>query len=268
MQTRAFGLTGFELPVIGMGSWQTLDLPGAEQPLADAVVGSALDAGTTVFDSSPMYGQAEERLGEALSPRRDGAFLATKTWSRTQDAAEARYKEQLGFFGGQIELMQIHNLVDWEERLAWLERERDGGRIGLIGATHYSPSAFAELERVMRTGRIQAIQIPYNPLERDVEDRILPLADELGLGVLVMRPLGGGALASIDPGERALAELGVESFAEALLRWALTDRRVHVLIPATSRPERARSNAAAGSRPGLDAERRTLVERIVARGGG
>lgn len=268
MQTRAFGLAGPELPVIGMGSWLTLDLPPGEQPQADEVVRSALDAGTTVFDSSPMYGHAEERLGEALSPRRAEAFVATKTWSRTQAGAEARYTEQLHFFGGRIELMQIHNLVEWEERLAWLERERDGGRIGLIGVTHYSPSAFGELERVMRSGRIQAIQIPYNPLEREVEERILPLAEELGLDVLVMRPLGGGQLAQLDPGERALAQLGVSSFAEALLRWALADPRVHVLIPATSRPERARSNAAAGSGPGLDPERRTLVERIVARGGG
>jgi aryl-alcohol dehydrogenase-like predicted oxidoreductase len=268
MQTRKFGLAGPDLPVIGMGSWLTLDLPPGKQALADEVVVSALDAGTTVFDSSPMYGHAEERLGGALSARRDEAFLATKTWSRTQDAAEARYAEQLRFFGGRIELMQIHNLVDWDERLTWLERERDAGRIRLIGATHYSPGAFGELARVMRSGRIQAIQIPYNPLEREVEERILPLADELGLGVLVMRPLGGGALASIDPGEEALAELGVDSFAEALLRWALADPRVHVLIPATSRPERARSNAAAGSGPGLDPERRTLVERIVARGGG
>ncbi|HET8672050.1 MAG TPA: aldo/keto reductase [Thermoleophilaceae bacterium] len=268
MQTRAFGLAGPDLPVIGMGSWQTLDLPPGEQPLADDVVGSALDAGTTVFDSSPMYGRSEERLGEALSARRADAFLATKTWSRTQDAAEARYAEQLRFFGGRIDLMQIHNLVDWEERLAWLERERAGGRIGLIGATHYSPGAFAELERVMRSGRIQAIQIPYNPLKREVEKRILPLAEELGLGVLVMRPFDGGELAGIDPGERALAQLGVDSFSEALLRWALADPRVHVLIPATSRPERARSNAAAGSGSGLDPERRTLVERIVAHGGG
>lgn len=268
MQTRAFGLAGPELPVIGMGSWQTLDLPPGEQQRANDVIGSALDAGTTVFDSSPMYGHAEERLGTALSPRRREAFLATKTWSRTQNAAEARYAEQLRFFGAHIELMQIHNLVDWEERLAWLERERERGRIGLIGATHYSPSAFGELERVMRSGRIQAIQIPYNPLEREAEERILPLAEELGLGVLVMRPLGGGELAGIDPGEPALAELGVESFAEALLRWALADTRVHVLIPATSRPERARSNAAAGSAPALDPDLRTLVERIVARGGG
>src|SRR3954447_8441444 len=114
MQTRSFGKTGQELPVIGMGSWQTLDLPEREQPLADEVVSAALDAGTTVFDSSPMYGRSEEVLGRALARRRDGTFLATKTWSRTQAAAEARFAEQLRFFGGHIELMQIHNLVDWE----------------------------------------------------------------------------------------------------------------------------------------------------------
>lgn len=263
MDTRAFGATGVELPVIGMGSWQTLDLPAGEQPLADEVVSSALGAGTTVFDSSPMYGRAEEVLGKALEPRRGEAFLATKTWSRTQRAAESRYADQLRFFGGHIELMQIHNLLDWEERLEWLERERDAGRIGLIGATHYSPSAFGELERVMRSGRIGAIQIPYNPREREVEARILPLAEEVGLGVVVMRPLGGGSLARISARAEDLERLGVHSWAQALLKWALADTRVHVLIPATSKPERAAENAAAGSGPVLDPDKRALVERIA-----
>jgi len=263
METRAFGATGVDLPVIGMGSWQTLDLPPGEQPLAEQVVSSALDAGTTVFDSSPMYGRAEEVLGKALAPRRAEAFLATKTWSQTQRAAESRYAEQLDFFGGHIELMQIHNLVDWEERLEWLEGERDAGRIGLIGATHYSPRAFGELERVMRTGRISAIQIPYSPREREVEDRILPLAEELGLGVVVMRPLGGGSLARRSPPAEELAPLGVDTWAQALLKWALADERVHVLIPATSKPERPAENAAAGSGPAFDPEQRALVERLA-----
>jgi aryl-alcohol dehydrogenase-like predicted oxidoreductase len=268
MKSRNFGKTGLQLPEIGMGSWQTLDVSEHEQPLADEVVGAALDAGTTVFDSSPMYGRSEEVLGRALEGRSDGVFLATKTWSRRQAAAEARFAEQLRFFGGHIQLMQIHNLVRWKKRLRWLERERDAGRIGLIGATHFSPSAFADLEQVMRTGRIQAIQIPYNPHEREVEERILPLAEELGLGVLVMRPLGGGTLARLSPSAEELAELGVDTWAQALLRWALGDARVHVLIPATSKPERARENAAAGSGPALDAEQRRLVERISERGGG
>ena len=268
MRTRSFGNSGPELPEIGMGSWQTLDVPEREQPLADEVVGAALDAGTTVFDSSPMYGRSEEVLGRALDGRREGVFLATKTWSRTQAAAEARFAEQLDFFGGHIELMQIHNLVDWEERLAWLERERDAGRVGLIGATHYSAGAFDELERVMRTERIEAIQIPYNPYEREVEQRILPLADELGLGVLVMRPLGGGSLVQLSPGADELAALGVDTWAQALLKWALGEPRVHVLIPATSKPDRARENASAGEGAPFDDEQRRLVERIAGRDGG
>ncbi len=268
MRTRSFGNTGPELPEIGMGSWQTLDVPEREQPLADEVVGAALDAGTTVFDSSPMYGRSEEVLGRALDGRREGVFLATKTWSRTQAAAEARFAEQLDFFGGHIELMQIHNLVDWEQRLAWLEREREAGRIELIGATHYSAGAFDELERVMRTGRIEAIQIPYNPYEREVEQRILPLAGELGLGVLVMRPLGGGSLVGLSPHPDELAALGVDTWAQALLKWALGDPRVHVLIPATSKPDRARENASAGEGAPFDDEQRRLVERIAGREGG
>lgn len=251
-----------ELPVIGMGSWQTLDLTPGEQPLADEIVGTALDSGTRAFDSSPMYGRAEEVLGQALDGRRDGTFLATKTWSRTQAAAEARFREQLRFFGGHIELMQIHNLVDWRERLDWLEGERDAGRLGLLGATHYASSAFGELEEVMRTGRIEAIQIPYNPIEREVEDRILPLAAERGLGVVVMRPLGGGSLPGIPVPRDQLERLGVETWPQALLKWALADERVHLLIPATSKPQRARENALAGTGPPLNPDQRELVERI------
>jgi aryl-alcohol dehydrogenase-like predicted oxidoreductase len=268
MEKRPFGKAGVELPVVGMGSWQTLDVSPGEQSLADEVVGAAIHAGTTAFDSSPMYGRSEEVLGQALDGRREGVFLATKTWSRTQADAETRFAEQLGFFGGHIELMQIHNLVDWRERLAWLERERDTGRVGLIGATHYSAGAFGELEEVMRTGRISAIQVPYNPHEREVEERILPLAEELGLGVVVMRPLGGGSLVRRSPSDEELERLGVDTWAQALLKWALADARVHLLIPATSKPERARENAAAASGPPLDADQRELVERISGRGGG
>jgi aryl-alcohol dehydrogenase-like predicted oxidoreductase len=115
--------------------------------------------------------------------------------------------------------------------LPWLEEERDAGRLDLIGATHYSASAFDELEQVMRTGRIDAIQVPYNPEERAAEKRILPLAAELDLGVIAMRPLGGGTL---------IRRHG----ATDLLKWALSDERVHVAIPATANPEHARANAA------------------------
>jgi aryl-alcohol dehydrogenase-like predicted oxidoreductase len=131
-----------------------------------------------------------------------------------------------------------------------------------IGATHYQPSGFNELAEVMRTGRIAAIQIPYNPLEREVERSILPLAAELDLGVVVMRPFGGGALMRHPPPPTALEPLrdfGVTTWAQALLKWILSDERCHVAIPATSRPQRVRENAAAGDPPWFGREEREYV---------
>jgi aryl-alcohol dehydrogenase-like predicted oxidoreductase len=264
VQRRALGNSGTQVPVIGLGTWQTLDLPPDRESVAADVVGAALDHDVTLFDSSPMYGRAEEVLGRALAPRRSEALLATKTWSPTQEQAQARLQQQLAFFGGHIELMQIHNLVQWRQRLPWLERQRDEGRIGLLGATHYQAEAFDELATVMRTGRIDTIQIPYSPAERDAEREILPLAQELGLGVIAMRPLGEGQLL-LEPTDAELGELGTASWAEALLKWALSDPRVHCVIPATRRVAHVIANAAAGEDPSLDAGRRALVERIAAR---
>ena len=123
-----------------------------------------------------MYGEAERVLGEALGDRRDQALVATKVWTPDDAEAERQVERALGYFGGRVDLYQVHNLVAWREQLTLLERLRDAGTVGAIGATHYSPSAFGELAEVMRTGRIAAIQIPYNPHEREVEREILPLA--------------------------------------------------------------------------------------------
>jgi aryl-alcohol dehydrogenase-like predicted oxidoreductase len=262
METRRLGAIGPELPVVGLGTWLTFDVGPEGQQMADDVVGTLLDEGATVADSSPMYGRSEAVLGRALGDRRREAFVATKVWTRSSEEARRQLEAQLGFYEGRIDLEQVHNLVAWEEHLPWLERERDAGRISLLGATHYSASALDELERVMRTGRIAAVQIPYNPAERAVERRILPLAEELGLGVLVMRPLGEGALLP-GPDERALEPLGVGSWAQALLKWALSDPRVTVVIPATSIPEHARENARAGSPPWFDPDQRRLVEELA-----
>ena len=262
MERRRLGKNGPELPVVGLGSWLTFDVGDEGQELVAAVVSTAFEEGVRLVDSSPMYGRAERALGRALAQRRDEAFVATKIWTPSVEDGRAQFEAQRGFFGGRVELEQVHNLVSWETHLDWLEQERDAGWIGHLGATHYSPSAFGELERVMRSGRIDAIQIPYNPHEREVEARILPLAEDLGLGVIVMRPLGEGDLMP-GPERQALEPLGVETWAQALLKWCLSDQRVTAVIPATAHPEHAGENARAGTPPWFGPEQRKLVETLA-----
>jgi aryl-alcohol dehydrogenase-like predicted oxidoreductase len=262
------GQTGLQVPVVGMGTWRTFDTRGGAEMKknARALVDMAFNVGATFFDTSPMYGAAELLLGDALQGRRNKAVIATKVWASTRSEGQIQVKQALSFFDNYIDLYQIHNLVNWLEHLGMLERLRDAGKIRAIGATHYSSSAFKELRRVMRTGRITAIQIPYNPLQREVEREILPLAAELGLGVVVMRPFGEGSLMRRMPGEadlQALKPFGVTTWAQALLKWVLSDPRCHVAIPATTQPLRVAENAAAGNPPWFGPEERALVTRLA-----
>jgi len=262
MERRSLGKTGVELPVVGLGTWLTFDVGPERQAAADEVVETVYEHGTRLFDSSPMYGRAEEVLGRAIDGRRGDVFLATKIWTRSQEEGRFQLEAQLRYFGGRVVLEQIHNLVAWEQHLAWLQQEREQERVRFIGATHYQASAFDELEAVMKTGEIDAVQVPYNPQERAVERRILPLAEELGLGVIVMRPFAEGGLLP-GPGERELEPLRVKTWAEALLKWILADERVTCVIPATSDPAHAAANAAAGDGPWLDDEQRRMVEELA-----
>jgi diketogulonate reductase-like aldo/keto reductase len=261
VETRRLGAAGPELPIVGMGTWRVFDLPPDRQRVADEVLEAAFDVGVRVVDSSPMYGRAEAVLSRALGPRRDEAFVATKVW--TSDVAEGRaqYRRQLEWFGGRIDLLQVHNLVGWRGHLDWLERERDEGHVRWIGATHYSPSAFEELEQAMRTGRLHAIQVPVNPRERAAERRILPLAEELGIGVLAMRPMGEGSLLR-RPFPAELRAAGFDDWPEALLRWCLADPRVTVALPATTSADHAVENAGRGALP-MGHDLRELVGRFA-----
>jgi diketogulonate reductase-like aldo/keto reductase len=165
-----------------------------------------------------------------------------------------------------VEVEQVHNLVAWEEHLPWLESEREAGRIGRIGVTHYATSAFDELARALQTKRFATLQVPLNPRERTCEQELLPLAAELGVAVIVMRPFGEGALLARPPSASELAPLapfGVTTWPQALLKWALSDARVDLVIPATSKPERTAENAAAGEPPWFGPEERALVERLA-----
>ncbi len=263
MEKRTFGRAGPEVPVVGLGTWEVFDVGPEGIPRARAVVDAAFAGGARVVDSSPMYGRAEAVLAEALGGWRERAFVATKIWTPSADDAERQLAMQLRLFRGHVELEQIHNLVAWEERLPWLERQRDVGTVGLIGATQHYEDRLDELERIMRTGRIDAIQIPLNPRQRQVERRILPLAEELGLGVVGMRPLGGAGSLIPAPPAAELEAIGVRSWAEALLRWALSDRRVHVVIPATRNPDHMRVNLAAGDGRLLDDDVRERITHLA-----
>jgi aryl-alcohol dehydrogenase-like predicted oxidoreductase len=250
---------GVEVPCVGMGTWLTFD---TREP-RDDLVASALAAGVRVFDSSPMYGLAEQVLGAALAERRDDAFVATKIWTSSVAEGRAQAERALEWFGGRIDLYQVHNLVATDQQLDLIDELREQGRVRLAGATHYSSGSFDELAQVMRGGRIDTIQIPYNPRERAVEREILPLAAELGLGVLVMRPFAEGALTRRAPSDADLRALGVETWSQALLKWVLSDPRCTCAIPATSTERHLLENARAGEPPWLDREQRDYVARLA-----
>ena len=250
-----------------MGTWRTFDVRGAWlEAQSHAIVRCAVQMGANLFDSSPMYGEAERVLGDAVRELRDRALIATKVWAATSEEGYQQVTRALEYFGGRIDLYQIHNLVNWSQHLELLERLRDEGKVTLIGATHYNRSAFGQLQTVMKTRRIDAIQIPYNPIERTVEETILPLAADLGLGVVVMRPFGEGALLRRSPSPKQLAPLasfGVNTWPQALLKWALSDRRCHVAIPATSSDQHMRDNAIVGEPPWFGPDERDYVTRLV-----
>ncbi len=250
-------------PAVGLGTWSTFD---GDAGLAASVCDAAFGAGVRLVDSSPMYGGAERALGTALAGRRAEAIVATKIWTPSPEAGREQLARQLEWFGGRIEVEQVHNLVAWREHLGWLVEARERGEIDRLGVTHYRAAAFDELAEALRSGRFEVLQVPYNPWERECERELLPLAAELGVAVIAMRPLGGSGESrrrGIRLDAAACDELGVSSWAEALLRWALSDPRVDVVIPATSRPERAAENARAGDGRLLEPAQRALVERIA-----
>jgi aryl-alcohol dehydrogenase-like predicted oxidoreductase len=260
MERRTLGRTGISVPAIGMGTWRSFDTTESRRPLVEA----ALAAGIDLFDSSPMYGRAEEALAQALAGIRDRVLVATKVWTADPEAGRAQAEHALRLYGT-IDVYQVHNLVNVPAQLALLEGLKTAGRVRAVGATHYQESAFPDLARLMQSGRLDMVQIPYNPLRREAERELLPLAEARGIGVFVMSPLQGGIL-DRRPAPEQLGELGVETWAQAVLKWIASDPRVSTVLTATHRPERAAENAAGGEPPVFTPAQRALVERIAARG--
>ena len=254
MNTRPIPATGEPLPVIGCGTYLGFDrAPGsADFEELPGVVAALLDAGGRVLDSSPMYGRAEATTGELLaaSGRRDEVFLATKVWTRGRAAGERQMETSLRLLrADRIDLMQIHNLVDWRTHLATLRRWKEQGRIRHLGITHYTASAYPEVESVLRSERIDFLQINYSAEEREAGRRLLPLAAERGVAVLVNRPFGGGGLLRRLRGRPLpswAAEIGCTSWPQVLLKFVLSQPAVTCAIPGTGRRAHLEDDLAAG----------------------
>jgi aryl-alcohol dehydrogenase-like predicted oxidoreductase len=273
MSRRPIPSTGELLPVVGCGTWRTFDVGSdatAQARLAE-VLKTLFAAGGSVIDSSPMYGSSEEVAGALLTQlnAHDKAFVATKVWTQGRDAGVAQMEESMRRLQQKrIDLMQIHNLVDWRTQIATLRDWKTRGRIRYIGITHYTSSAFDDVASVMRSEKPDFVQINYAADDRDAERRILPLARDLGIGVVINQPFGGGGLLS-RVGKTTLpafaADIGCATWAQLLLKFVLAQPAVTVVIPGTGRPEYMADNVRAGVGPFPDA---AMCKRIVEAVGG
>jgi len=243
-----------------MGTWRTFDTDADRRALVEA----AIEAGIDLFDSSPMYGKAEATLARALAGTRDRVQVATKIWTSSAQEGQAQADRALRLFG-HVDIYQVHNLVNVPAQLALLEGLKDEGKVRAVGATHYQESAFGEMAALMKSKRLDMIQIPYNPQRRIAESEILPLAEALGLGVFVMSPLQHGIL-DRRPSAAELEGLGVETWAQAILKWIASDLRVSTVLTATQDLDHVRENALAGEPPFFTPEQRAVVSRIAERG--
>jgi len=267
MQTRPIPSSGERLPVVGCGTWRAFDVGTAATehvPLAE-VLSVLFDAGGAVIDSSPMYGAAEGVVGELLSGMnaRRKAFIATKVWTRGRAAGIAQMQRSLDLLRADpIDLMQVHNLLDWQVHLETLRIWKAEGRIRYLGVTHYDSSAYTALEAVMRSERLDFVQVNYAANDRDAERRILPLAADRGIAVIINRPFGGGSLLR-DLGSKALPpwarDIDCDSWAQVLLKFVLGHPAVSCVIPGTGRPEHMQDNVRAGVGRTPDAAMRARI---------
>jgi len=254
MRTRPIPSSREPLPVIGCGTYIGFDqAPGSAEYLRlPAVVDTLFAAGGKVIDSSPMYGRAEATTGEVLAARGKAGegFLATKVWTSGREAGIRQMEASMRLLGTtRLDLMQVHNLVDWRTHLATLRGWRAEGRVRYLGITHYTASAYPEVEAVLKSQKLDFLQINYAFDDREAAERLLPLAADRGVAVIVNRPFGGGGLLRRlrdEPLPGWAGEIGAASWAQVLLKFVLSHPAVTCAIPGTSRAEHMADNVAAG----------------------
>jgi diketogulonate reductase-like aldo/keto reductase len=264
--------SGETIPALGLGTWRTFDVGGAaaERAPLKEVLQRFVDLGGRVVDSSPMYGAAESVLGDLAAELAVAGrlFLATKVWTSGRDAGVAQMEQSFRRLRARrLDLIQVHNLLDWRTHLRTLREWKQAGRIRYLGVTHYTAGAYDELERVLRSEPLDFVQVNYSLGEREAERRILPLARERGVAVLVNRPFSEGALFKHVRAQALpawVAEIGCESWAQLFLKWILGHPAVTCVIPATSRPQHLADNMKAGLGVVPDARTRERIAAAVA----
>lgn len=264
MNTRAIPGSGENLPVVGLGTWQQFDVdldPRLLKPLK-RVLGALFESGGSVIDTSPMYGRAQQVLGKLLTDqgRRSDAFIATKVWTRGKQSGIDQMNDSMDKLNVEVvDLIQVHNLVDWRTHLETLRDWKDNGKIRYHGVTHYTGSAFDELANIMKNVPIDFVQLPYSIGFRRAEERLLPLAREQEIAVLVNRPFRAGSLFR-QAQEKSLpdwaSELGINTWAQYFLKYILGHPAVTTVIPGTSDPDHMLDNARAGTGPMPNATQR------------
>ena len=244
--------TGETIPALGLGTWQTFDVSGEKVASVQPVIDRFFALGGRVIDSSPMYGNAEAAVGELLRARKDVGvkpFLATKVWTSGKDEGTSQMRRSAQRFGvKQIDLMQVHNLLDWKTHLPILREWKQAGSFRYIGVTHYQHSAFDELERIIRREKIDTVQLPYSVVDREAERRLLPAARDAGVAVLVMSPFESGALlrqVKSRPLPVWAADIDCTSWAQLFLKFLLGHPAVTCPLPATSKVRHIEDNMAA-----------------------
>lgn len=266
---RAIPRTGELLPVVGLGTWQTFDVAESQRAPLSRVLGEFVRLGGSVIDSSPMYGRSESVVGNLAAELglHKKLFLATKVWTSERDDGVRQMEESFRRLRTErMDLMQIHNLVDWRTHLVTLRRWKVQGRVRYIGVTHYTESAYGELARVLEAEEIDFVQLNYSIAERAAERRLLPLAAERRVAVLVNRPFAEGSLFRKVRGKPLppwAAEIGSTSWAKFFLKFVISHPAVTCAIPATSNVEHLVDNMQAGMPPLPDTAMRERMARYV-----
>jgi aryl-alcohol dehydrogenase-like predicted oxidoreductase len=254
MHTRIIPSSGERLPVIGCGTYVGFDVaPGSKEfARLPAVLDTLLDAGGALLDSSPMYGKAEAAIGQLLHTAKvhPKTFLATKVWTHGKAAGISQMEHSFALMRVEkIDLMQVHNLVDCKVHLETLRDWKARGRIRYIGVSHYSVDAYDELEKVLRSEPLDFVQLNYSAAGRAAEQRLLPLAQERGIAVIVNMPFGGGGLLQSlrnKPLPAFAASLGCSNWSSLLLKFVLSNPAVTCVIPGTGNPVHMQENVEAG----------------------